>query len=87
MVTTGIFEIVAAIEFRQVFPGEWTMIIGSMLSVFLGIWLFVFPAQGTGSLVWLISIYAIIAGLIELIFAFLLWSLLREFETAVESGA
>jgi len=38
-------------------------------------------------LVWLISIYAIIAGLIELIFAFCLWSLLREFETAVVPGA
>jgi uncharacterized membrane protein HdeD (DUF308 family) len=86
-VTTGFLEILAAIEFRQVFPGEWTMIIGGMLSVLLGTLLFVFPAEGTVSLVWLIGIYAIIAGLIELIFAFRLWSLLRESETAVVSGA
>ena len=86
-VTTGFFEILAAIEFRQVFPGEWTMIIGGLLSVLLGTLLFVFPAEGTVSLVWLISIYAILAGLIELIFAFRLWSLLREFETAVVPGA
>lgn len=39
------------------------------------------------SLVWLISIYAIIAGLIELTFAFRLQCLLREFETAVVSDA
>jgi uncharacterized membrane protein HdeD (DUF308 family) len=86
-ITTGFFEVLAAIEFRQVFPGEWTMIIGGLLPVLLGTLLFVFPAEGTVSLVWLISIYAILAGLIELIFAFRLWSLLREFETAVVSGA
>lgn len=85
-VTTGVFEVLAAIEFRQVFPEEWTMIIGGLLLVLLGIWLFVFPAEGTGSLVWLISVYAIIAGLIDLIFAFCLWSLLREGETAIVSG-
>lgn len=38
-VTTGFFEILAAIESRQVFPGEWTMIIGGVLSVILGTWL------------------------------------------------
>lgn len=86
-VATGFFEILLAIEFRQVFSGEWTKIIGGMLSVLLGTMLFVFPAEGTVSLVWLIGIYAIIAGLIELIFAFRLWSLLRESETAVVSDA
>lgn len=44
-------------------------------------------AEGTLILVWLIGIYAIIAGLIELIFAFCLWNLLREFETVVVSRA
>ena len=86
-VTTGFFEILAAIEFRQVFQGEWTRIIGGLLSILLGALPLVFPAEGTVSLVWLIGIYAIIAGLIELIFAFRLWSLWREFETAVVSRA
>lgn len=74
-IITAIFEILLAIEFRKVFPGESTMIIGGMLSVLLGIFLFVFPAESTTSLVWLIGLYAIIAGLIKLIFAFLLWNL------------
>ena len=86
-VATGFFEILLTIEFRQVFPGEWTMIIGGMLSVLLGTLLFVFPAEGTVSLVWLIGLYAILAGLIELIFAFRLWSLWSESETAGVSGA
>lgn len=63
------------------------MILGGVLLVLLSAWLFVFPAEATVSLVWLIGIYAIIAGLIELIFAFCLWSLLRESETAVVTGA
>ena len=63
------------------------MILGGVLSVLLSAWLFVFPAEATVSLVWLIGIYAIIAGLIELIFAFRLWSLLRESETTVASRA
>jgi uncharacterized membrane protein HdeD (DUF308 family) len=86
-VTAGIFEILAAIEFRQVFPGEWMMIISGVLSVLLGTWLFVFPAKGIVSLVWLIGIYAIVAGLIELLFAFRLYCLWRESATAVVSGA
>lgn len=86
-VTAGIFELVLALEFRQDFPGDWIMIIGGMFSVLLATWLFVFPAKGIVSLVWLIGIYAIIAGLIQLLFAFRLWSLLRGLEAAVASDA
>jgi uncharacterized membrane protein HdeD (DUF308 family) len=84
-VSTGLLEILAAIEFRQGFPGESTMIIGGMLSVLLGALLLIFSAEGIVSLVWLIGIYAIIAGLVELIFAFRLWSLSRESNTTVVS--
>ena len=86
-VVTGFLETLPAIEFRQAFPEEWTVIVGGILSVLLGIWLFVFPAEGTGSLVWLIGMYAILAGFIELLFAFRLYCLWRESETAGVSGA
>ena len=69
-VTTGIFEIVAAIEFRKVISGEWVMILAGLLSVLLGILLFVFPSAGMVSVVWLIGIYAMGAGIISMIFAF-----------------
>jgi len=67
---TGIFEIVAAIQFRRIIPGEWAMILMGLLSVVLGSMLFVFPAAAEVSLVWLIGIYAIIAGGMELVLAF-----------------
>jgi uncharacterized membrane protein HdeD (DUF308 family) len=76
-VITGIFEIVAAIEFRHVIPGEWAMIVGGLLSVLLGVLLFVFPAAGALGFVWLVGIYAIAAGITEMIFAFRLRGLGR----------
>jgi len=86
-VITGIFEIMAAIKFRHVIPGEWAMILNGLLSVVLGILLFVFPAAGAVSLVWLIGIYAIAAGFMVMIFAFRLRGLQREFKTAIAIGA
>lgn len=80
-VITGVFEIAAAIQLRHVILGEWTMVLSGLLSVVLGILLFVFPSAGAVSFVWLIGIYAIIAGLMESTFAFRLRGFWREIET------
>jgi len=79
-VVTGILEIIAAIQLRQVISGEWAMILDGLLSVLLGILLFVFPSAGAVTVVWLIGMYAIAAGIIEMIFAFRLRGLGRELE-------
>jgi uncharacterized membrane protein HdeD (DUF308 family) len=86
-VITGIFEIVAAIQFRRVISREWAMILSGLVSVLFGIVLFVFPAVGAVTLVWLIGIYAIAIGIMEMIFAFRLRGLWREFETTTSIGA
>jgi len=82
-IITGIFEIVAAIHFRHVIPGEWAMIINGLLSVLLGVLLFVFPTAGAVGLIWLIGIYAIAAGILEMIFTFRLRGLLRKLDSSV----
>ncbi len=82
-VITGIFEIVAAIEFRNMVSREWTMILGGILSVLLGVLLFAFPSAGAMSIVWLIGMYAIAFGIMELLIAFRLRSLLRSIERVV----
>jgi uncharacterized membrane protein HdeD (DUF308 family) len=79
-VVTGILEIIAAIQLRQVISGEWAMILDGLLSVLLGILLLVFPSAGAVTVVWLIGMYAIAAGIIEMIFAFRLRGLGRELE-------
>jgi uncharacterized membrane protein HdeD (DUF308 family) len=83
---TGIFEIVAAIQFRRVIMGEWVLILGGFLSILFGVLLFLFPGVGAVSLVWLIGIYAVFFGISEVIFAFRMHSLQREFKTAIASG-
>lgn len=86
-VITGIFETVAAIKFRRVIPGEWTMIINGIISVLLGTLLFIFPAAGEVSIAWMIGIFAITAGIMELIFAFRLRSLLHMSRTVIRINA
>ena len=86
-IITGIFEIVAAIKFRHVIPGEWAMILNGILSVFLGILLFAFPVTGGLGLIWLIGIYAIAAGVMEMIFAFRLHSFMLKLDKLGVAGA
>jgi uncharacterized membrane protein HdeD (DUF308 family) len=83
---TGIFEIVAAIQLRRVIMGEWALILSGLLSMVFGILLFVFPAAGAVSMVWMIGVYAILFGITLIILAFRLRSLRHEFAAAVESG-
>jgi uncharacterized membrane protein HdeD (DUF308 family) len=86
-IVTGIFEIVAAIEFRQVIPGEWATFLMGVLSVLLGILLFVYPSAGEVGLTLAIGIYAIIAGIMELTFAFRLHDLGKKLEPKQTSAA
>jgi uncharacterized membrane protein HdeD (DUF308 family) len=79
---TGIFEIVAAIQFRRVITNEWLYILGGLLSILVGVLLFAFPGAGAVSLVWVIGIYAIVFGISEFVFAFRLRSLRSEIEKA-----
>jgi uncharacterized membrane protein HdeD (DUF308 family) len=83
---TGIFEIVAAIQLRSVITGEWMLILGGLLSIVFGVLLFVFPGAGAVSVIWMIGIYAVIFGISEIIFAFRLRGLRKEFETANASS-
>jgi uncharacterized membrane protein HdeD (DUF308 family) len=80
---TGIFEIAVAIEFRRVISGEWMLILGGLLSIVLGVLLFIFPGAGELSLIWLIGIYAIVFGFSEIVFAFRLHGIWQKAEKAL----
>ena len=83
-ITTGILEIVAAIELRRVIEGEWLMVLSGILSVVLGVLLVAFPGAGALGLAWLIGIYALVYGLLLIALAFHLRGLQKRTEKVVE---
>jgi len=61
-IVIGALEIVGAIRLRKEIEGEWWLIISGLLSIAFGVILFVQPGSGALALVWVIGIYAILAG-------------------------
>ena len=76
-IITGIFEIVAAIEFRRALSDMWLLGLAGALSFALGIVLAAAPDTGLISLVWLLGGYALVFGVLYMIAGFRL----EQFET------
>ncbi len=79
-VIRGIFEIVAAIQFRREIRGEWVLILGGIFSIIFGVVLFAYPVPGVLVLAWLIGSYALVFGVTMIVLAFQLHGLPRRLE-------
>jgi uncharacterized membrane protein HdeD (DUF308 family) len=71
----GATEIVAAIKLRHEIKGEWFLILMGVVSIIFAIMLLWNPLPGALALVWLIGSYAIVFGVLGMIFGFRLRSL------------
>jgi len=71
----GVSEIVIAIKLRQEIKGEWFLILMGVVSILFAIMLLWNPLPGALALVWLIASYAILFGVLGIIFGFRLRSL------------
>ncbi|MDB5761539.1 MAG: hypothetical protein JWQ21_534 [Herminiimonas sp.] len=67
---TGVLDIVAAIRLRKVIQNESLLILSGIVSIIFGIVVFLFPDAGALALVWLISFYAMLSGVLLLTLAF-----------------
>jgi len=67
---TGVLDIALAIRLRRIVHDEWMMLINGIAAVVFGILVFLFPAAGALALVWLISLYAVVTGVLLLGLAF-----------------
>lgn len=69
-VFTGILEIAAAVRLRHEITNEWFLGLGGVLSIGLGILLFLQPAAGGLAIIWMIAGYAIVFGVLLVILGF-----------------
>jgi uncharacterized membrane protein HdeD (DUF308 family) len=66
-VFTGILEILAAIRLRNEISNEWFLALGGVLSIGLGILLFLQPVAGSLAIIWMIAGYALVFGILLVI--------------------
>jgi uncharacterized membrane protein HdeD (DUF308 family) len=74
-IVTGVAALVAAVRLRKEIEGEWLLGGSGILSIALGVLLFLFPGSGALALVLWIGAYAVVAGILLLVLGFKLRSL------------
>jgi uncharacterized membrane protein HdeD (DUF308 family) len=65
-IVTGVLDIAIAVRLRKVLKGPWMLILGGAASIAFGTLVFVAPQAGALALVWLISLHAVVTGVLLL---------------------
>jgi len=81
-IATGVLEIAAAIRLREVIKNEWLLIIAGLVSVAFGVWLILQPETGALAVLYAIGIYAILFGVLVVLFAFKIRSFVGKITSA-----
>lgn len=63
-IATGILEIAAAIRLRREIKNEWLLGLGGLVSIVLGVLLFIRPTAGAIAIIWTLAIYAQVFGVL-----------------------
>lgn len=69
-VVRGCFEIVGAIKLRKELDNEWMHILSGILSIAVGVFLFMAPGAGAIVMAWTLGAFAVAFGLLQVGFAF-----------------
>ena len=67
---TGIFDIALAIRLRKEIRNEWLPILTGVISAMFGLLVMIFPGAGALAMVWMLSFYAMLTGVLLLALAF-----------------
>lgn len=74
-IARGIFEILAAIEFRKVIEGELMLVLAGIASIAFGVLIIANPGAGALSIIWILGGYALLVGVLLVIASFRLKAL------------
>jgi uncharacterized membrane protein HdeD (DUF308 family) len=66
---SGVLDIVAAVRLRKQIKGEWMLAVSGIASVVFGALVFMYPLAGALAVVWLVSVYALVTGVLLLMLA------------------
>ncbi len=69
-IVTGVFEVVTGIEFTGQVKGSWALWLAGLFSIAFGVLIAVNPGSGVLAILWLIGFYAILGGVLRLVFAY-----------------
>ena len=86
-IATGVLEIAAAVRLREVLRNEWLLILAGVVSVAFGVWLIVRPDTGALAVLYAIGAYAILFGVLVVLFAFKIRSFVSTVTSAVKGPA
>ena len=86
-IATGVLEIAAAIRLREVIKDEWLLILAGLVSVAFGVILIARPEPGALAVLWLIGGYAIVFGVLVVIFAFKIRSFVSKVTSPMRSAS
>lgn len=68
-IIVGILEVIFAVRLRKAIEGEWLFILSGAISILFGLLLLRYPVEGLVVVKWLIGIYALAAGIMQLLVA------------------
>jgi uncharacterized membrane protein HdeD (DUF308 family) len=68
-IAIGVFQIIGAIRLRKEIENEWLLILGGVLSVLFGLVLIAQPGVGALALLYVIGFYAILYGILLVMFS------------------
>jgi uncharacterized membrane protein HdeD (DUF308 family) len=83
-VVTGIFEVIAAIDLAGELQGDWMLGLSGALSVAFGVLVALYPRSGALAIIWIIGLYAILAGITRLTVAYRLTSTGKKVTSALQ---
>jgi uncharacterized membrane protein HdeD (DUF308 family) len=63
-ILTGVLDIAMAVRLRRRLRGHWLLLLGGVVSILFGVLVVAAPGAGALALVWLISFYAILNGVL-----------------------